>query len=116
MDDRTKHEVLEDQAVALEEEAASPLHLRVNGWKIVVFAVLTGLGIAVLFFLRASQTASADKRICAKVDKVTSALIEFIQDQPVPRVGSDDWVARTALLTKLRAAACDPHNLPSTPK
>lgn len=115
-DDRSKKEVLDEQAETLEAEAPSRRQVHMNGWKIVILGVGTGLAIGVLFFLRASQTASADKRICEKVDHLTSALILFATQNPKPPEGTQRRRDLDRFLEAMRKAACDPKNLPSTPK
>jgi len=86
---------------------------RLNGKKLITAMVLAGLLFGGAFFLRALQTANADAKICRKVDRVTVALIRFVEETPVPR-DPDPQAQRRKFLAAMETAACDPANLPST--
>lgn len=89
---------------------------RVNGWKIVIAAVAVGVGLIGFFFWRAHAQASADAKLCRKIDAGTVALIEFVQSSPAPPAGTRRWVERERFLALEKMALCDPDNLPTTPK
>jgi hypothetical protein len=85
----------------------------VNGWKIVVLAVLVGGALVAFFFWRAHNQAAADAKLCRKIDRASVAWITFIEDQPVPK-RTDQIKQRNDLLRALRHALCSPSNLPTT--
>lgn len=102
---------------------------RVNGWRLVIFAALSGLLLIGVFWLRAAQTSSSDRQLCRKIDRLDAALVAFVSSSRAPKPGDYGYAYWTthhkteptgapgkppqALLELLRAAACDPSNLPS---
>jgi hypothetical protein len=104
---------------------------KINGWRLVAGAFLTGCLLVGAFWLRSHQTSSSDAKLCRKIDKLDAALLAFVSSQKAPQPGEygyDYWRTHhksepigapggkppKGLVALLRAAACDPKNLPST--
>lgn len=87
-----------------------------NGWKIVILAIVVGVLITVFFFWRAHSQASSDAKLCRKIDRGTVALIQFVQSSPAPPKGTKRRRDYDRFLRLERLALCDPANLPTTPK
>jgi hypothetical protein len=83
----------------------------VNGWKIVIVAVVVGLALTAFFFWRAHSQTAADATLCRKIDRGTVALIRFVESLPVPPKGSKARLERRRFLAGERQALCDPKNL-----
>lgn len=103
---------------------------KVNGWKLVVAAIVAGLLIATALFARSWQTAEHDREICEKVDRVVLMLERLVvasSAAPSPgdygysyfRAHPQEALSRPRLtrsqLMFLRSAACDPASLPPIP-
>jgi hypothetical protein len=103
---------------------------KVNGWRLVVFALVTGTLLIVIFWIRSIQTSRSDAALCRKVDKLDAAIIAFVSTQKAPKPGEYGYAYWTdhhkteptgapggkppkELVSLLRQAACDVHNLPS---
>jgi hypothetical protein len=106
---------------------AQKFHL-LNGGKLVVLAIFTGVVLTGVLAVRALQTNRIDRQVCTKIDRLDNALIAIVQGAVVvPKPGDYGYTyyrthpreaaslragkPTAAQLATLRAAACDPSNI-----
>lgn len=109
-----------------------PYYRRLNGTKLILVCLLSGLAIPSVLWYRSHVTAQADRRVCVKIDRLDTALLAIVRRQPAPKPGDYGyayWRAHhnrepngapggppaAGIIAALEKAACDPSNIAKAP-